>query len=46
MTDKTSATYVIGDVHGCFHTLKKLIAKIGWLIKRRENETFVTQKSR
>tara|TARA_R110002072_G_scaffold127575_1_gene264984 strand:- start:11821 stop:12054 length:234 start_codon:yes stop_codon:yes gene_type:complete len=27
-------------------TRKKLIAKIGWLIKRRENETFVTQKSR
>ena len=27
-------------------TRKKLIAKIGWLLKRRENETFVTQKSR
>jgi len=24
------ATYVVGDVQGCFRTLEKLVARIGW----------------
>ena len=28
MKEKNTSTYVIGDVHGCFYTLQKLIAKI------------------